>query len=252
MRGRPPSPPPERSRAVTQALARDILSGQIPPGARLASERELAERFATSRVTVREALRALVAWDVVSIRRGSGITVRPRNEWRLDVLPAYVAHVSADASPAAAEVVRDVLDTRRDLVLSLLARAAARSPRPGALDPARAAVEAAWARRSDPVDFAHLELAIYRAWLEACGLLASAWLVNSLSEVYVTASHLLPAFGLSGVPDEFVAAHLEMIRCLEAGDGAGARIALGGYLERRDASLFEVLDAVDARRPPPS
>jgi GntR family transcriptional regulator, transcriptional repressor for pyruvate dehydrogenase complex len=47
-----------------------ILAGEIEEGARLPNERDLAERFAVGRPTVREALRSLEALGIVEIRAG--------------------------------------------------------------------------------------------------------------------------------------------------------------------------------------
>src|SRR4051812_22558672 len=47
-----------------------ILTGGVPQGERLPNERDLAERFAVGRPTVREALRSLEALGIVEIRAG--------------------------------------------------------------------------------------------------------------------------------------------------------------------------------------
>lgn len=46
-------------RRVADELRRDIMSGAVAPGGRLASEARLAERFGVSRSSIREALRIL-------------------------------------------------------------------------------------------------------------------------------------------------------------------------------------------------
>ncbi len=62
--------------AVARRLADDIREGVYRPGARLPGERELAERFGVSRVTIREAGIALETQGLITIRNGSGIYVR--------------------------------------------------------------------------------------------------------------------------------------------------------------------------------
>jgi GntR family transcriptional repressor for pyruvate dehydrogenase complex len=47
-----------------------ILAGEVPEGARLPNERDLAEQFEVGRPTVREALRSLEALGIVEIRPG--------------------------------------------------------------------------------------------------------------------------------------------------------------------------------------
>jgi GntR family transcriptional repressor for pyruvate dehydrogenase complex len=52
-----------------------ITSGQLPPGARLPAEQELASQLGSSRNTTREAVRALVTARVLDVRRGDGTYV---------------------------------------------------------------------------------------------------------------------------------------------------------------------------------
>ncbi len=68
--------------AIATELLKLIESGEFPPGSRLPAERDLAERFGVSRVTVREAEIALEAQGWISIRTGSGVYVRPRADAR--------------------------------------------------------------------------------------------------------------------------------------------------------------------------
>jgi GntR family transcriptional regulator, transcriptional repressor for pyruvate dehydrogenase complex len=57
-----------------------IISENLAEGARLPPERELAERFQTSRPTISQALRGLALMGLVDIRRGSGAYVLRRPE----------------------------------------------------------------------------------------------------------------------------------------------------------------------------
>lgn len=59
------------SELVVAQVRRIIVDGQLRPGERLPAERELAERFGVSRVTVRDALRVLEAQGLVQIRVGA-------------------------------------------------------------------------------------------------------------------------------------------------------------------------------------
>lgn len=59
------------SEAIVDQVRTLIRTGELGIGARLPSERELGERFAVSRVTVREALRVLEASGLIEIRVGS-------------------------------------------------------------------------------------------------------------------------------------------------------------------------------------
>lgn len=69
------SQPKRLFHAIVQQLTDMIESGAFPPGARLPGERELAERFNVSRVTIREAEVALQAMGRVTVKTGSGAYV---------------------------------------------------------------------------------------------------------------------------------------------------------------------------------
>ena len=62
---------------VADSILKRIVSGELNPGDRLPSERELGEQFRVSRTVVREAVRMLTGRGVISVRPGSGICVAP-------------------------------------------------------------------------------------------------------------------------------------------------------------------------------
>ena len=72
-----------RFESVAQRIARRIQDGLYPPGTRLPGERELADQFGVSRVTVRQALIFLQALGKIEMRAGSGSHV-------LDATTSYV------------------------------------------------------------------------------------------------------------------------------------------------------------------
>lgn len=64
-------------------IVNDILSGTYPPHASLPSETELALRAKVSRLTVREAIKALAAKSVVRVEHGRGTYVNPSDRWSM-------------------------------------------------------------------------------------------------------------------------------------------------------------------------
>ncbi|SKA12643.1 GntR family transcriptional regulator [Consotaella salsifontis] len=64
-----------RYREIAERLQQDIASGRYQVGERLPPERELAELFAISRPTIREALIMLEILGLVQVRVGSGVYV---------------------------------------------------------------------------------------------------------------------------------------------------------------------------------
>jgi len=65
---------PRVHEAVADQIRQAIFSGLLSPGHKLPPEREMAERFQTSRVALREALRAL--------EKEGMITIKARIRWR--------------------------------------------------------------------------------------------------------------------------------------------------------------------------
>ena len=77
--------------SVAKQIRDAIESGEFPVGARLPGERELAERFNVSRVTIREAEIALEALGWISIKTGSGVYVLSRDAHVAGRLPDVTA-----------------------------------------------------------------------------------------------------------------------------------------------------------------
>ncbi len=75
---------PVASQRIAAALAERILSGDLPPGARIKQD-ELAAELRSSRIPVREALRILAARGLVTLRANSGAWVSQMSREDLEV-----------------------------------------------------------------------------------------------------------------------------------------------------------------------
>lgn len=67
------------SRRIADAVRSLITSGELAPGDKLPSERELARRFSTARNTAREAIRLLTEEGLVTAQHGRGVFVREKH-----------------------------------------------------------------------------------------------------------------------------------------------------------------------------
>jgi DNA-binding FadR family transcriptional regulator len=115
-------------RQVVLKILKLTGSGEYPVGSRLPSERELAERFAVSRPTIREAIIALEAQGVVSVKTGSGVYVRERQSDVLslgqsvspfELIEARVYIEGEVAALAASLITDEQLNTLRGLLTEM-------------------------------------------------------------------------------------------------------------------------------------
>ena len=103
------------SNEIAEKIKERINDGVYPPGGRLPGERELAEQFGVSRVTIREAEIALQALGYVSIKTGSGVYVLDSADNDARGLPSVSAFELTEArllfeSEAAALAARQISD----------------------------------------------------------------------------------------------------------------------------------------------
>jgi GntR family transcriptional regulator len=80
---------------VREALLEDLMGGTLDPGTKLPNENELADRFAVSRATVREAVVGLMDAGYLARRHGSGtyVTYAPRTRHPLETTVSYTAMI---------------------------------------------------------------------------------------------------------------------------------------------------------------
>jgi len=74
---RPRASPPKKNVAerIATTLKSAIVKGRFQPGDALPSERELAERYDVNRSSIREAMKRLEGWGLVTIRHGGATRV---------------------------------------------------------------------------------------------------------------------------------------------------------------------------------
>ena len=64
---------------IVYQIGQLVAGGQLKPGDRLPSERELVERFQVSRASIREAISALEMMGLIEVRSGEGTYIRQVN-----------------------------------------------------------------------------------------------------------------------------------------------------------------------------
>ena len=110
------------SSAIAEQIRTAIVTGKLREGERLAPERELAEQFGVSRVTVRDALRSLEAMGLLEVRvgaRGGAFVTTPTG--------SRVAQAMSDMMMMAALSPEDIVESRLVVELGTVTLACARA-----------------------------------------------------------------------------------------------------------------------------
>jgi DNA-binding FadR family transcriptional regulator len=206
---------------TVERLLQTIRLGIVAPGGRLPAEREMAARFKVSRVTVREAIRALQQAGYIESHRGryggtfvTRVLPRPgrRNLKQLaremggaleDALTMrYVVEVGA----AEAAALRPLADAERDYLRQRLAEAAS------------VGLE----------DYRRYDSRLHLAIAEAVG---SPSLTSAMAEVRLRINELLDAIPLLTRNIEHSnEQHVEVVNAILAGDAEGARRAMAEHV----------------------
>ena len=114
---------------VRESLLGDLTSGKLDPGAKLANENDLAERFQVSRSTIREAVGSLMDAGYLVRRHGSGtyVTSTPRTRHPLETTVSYTAMIRESGHKPAEQVVSQAVRTPDDDERAVLGLADAES-----------------------------------------------------------------------------------------------------------------------------
>ncbi len=227
---------------VFEAILSGIVRGTYPSGTRLPPERELSRLLGASRPTLREALRRLSEWQLIEARRGSGVVVRDRMEWSIEVLPAYLKHAKPAANePSLARVLIDLLSLRRSMIIEVSRIVAQRIPS-GGTAAAREAAAQAWRVRHDPAQFPVADFESMRSLACAANFYPAVWLLNRIAGVYfeIASTVAVP----NTAPDDYLAAYGQFFDALEAHDTERAIDVISRYLDRHDRRLMGLLEAL--------
>ncbi|WP_085066985.1 FadR/GntR family transcriptional regulator [Catenuloplanes japonicus] len=218
---------------IARQLEHDIRGGELATGAKLASERELAQRFGASRNVVREVLRRLEAQDLIDVQPGRG---------------SYVtAQGGRSVFGAARPTVRQLIEARMPVEVEIAGLAAERAT--GAQIAAITAAHLRVLDAPDPAVKARADLAFHDAIAEASGNPVLRVMLGSIGELMfemMLRSNSDPAIGEPGVPH-----HAEILDAIVAHDVPLARshmhehLALG--LRTYGPDLDESLDVMATR-----
>lgn len=216
-------------RQVAAQIAGLIESGELLPGQRLPSERDLSVKLAVSRPTVREAMIALELEGLVEVRTGSGVYVvgdLAGKSFRLDGLE------HAGASPL------ELIDARLSIEAAI-ARDAANHISDAELDRLAATIDTmamATSRRA----YQDADCAFHMTIAEATGNSVLVSIVEQLWQEMASPifERISSVSGLAGEHEPpTIGEHRAVLTALAAGDGAAAAAAMTDHLTNVRAFL---------------
>ncbi len=222
---------------IADRLRAQIVSGELRPGERLPSERELAGSLNVSRGALREAARLLEAAGIVEVRHGLGTFITQANaEMRL-------ADAVAPPPPASVDrrAILELYDIRRMLEPQAAALAAERAT------PAQTAAMRALCERARPLlaepapDVATLQLLdtqLHAAVHEAAGNLVLVRVMNDLLDLLGESRRY--TMRVPGRPRVSWGEHRAIVDAIARRRPAAARRAMELHLERMVAPITPV------------
>jgi GntR family transcriptional repressor for pyruvate dehydrogenase complex len=243
------SPGADAVHRVIAGLEQRVL-GEAEPGEQLPSESALAAEFGVSRLTVREAVKALQARGLVEIRRGRRPTVAYPNA--RPVGDFFAAAIRRDPRQ-----LLDLLEVRRALevhIADLAARNAGRADLvavQGALDAMRAVAA------SSPLDVEVVntaDVAFHESVAAACGNRLLSFLMEAM-ERPLHASRMQSLHGhlaRGGTVGDVIDQHAAILERIAARDPQGAADAMREHLAQTAKDLRAAFAAADTVNPPPA
>jgi len=225
---------------IARRLVEVILSGQIEPGSRMPSERQLAEAFGVGRSAMREALKALSLIGLVEVRQGDGTYLRKADT---ALLPEVIEWGLLLGEPRT----MDLVEARQEIEIVLAGLAAQRRTDDQII---RLQTElAALGEARTPTEFAEHDIAFHMTVAEAAGN-------SALRDVHSSIQALLRAWilrALSGSRnmERSHAEHIPIVHAIMASDAEEARRTMREHMEAAAERLaVNMPRATDSTAPP--
>lgn len=222
---------PRVGHQVQRAVMELILESGLRPGELLPTEAELMERLGVSRNSVREALKALQALDIVEIRHGYGTYV---GQASLTPLADGLTFRTLLRPAADAHALAEILQVREILEEGLIRRVAAAPPAADVLDQLDAIVGKMAAAGEADEPFADLDRAFHETLYGSLGNELIPQLLGAFWNVFDRVAGVRNWAG-DPAPEVTVDRHRAIVTALRARDVAGAEHAMATHFRGIEA-----------------
>lgn len=212
---------------VADELLDRIVAGEFPPGSGVPGELELSARHEVSRMTVREAMKTLVARRILRVERGRGTFVNPLNQW--SSMEAVLRAASEGQDDAAVAV--QLIELRRMLETGAAELAAARITDEEVDAMERHLSDMRAAHDANDVDrFVAADLAFHDVILHASGNVFVAVLFEPLTRIL--ASRRTQTSQVVQIQLNAIAEHANIMEAMRSHDTERARLAMDRHMEQ--------------------
>jgi DNA-binding FadR family transcriptional regulator len=234
------------SSAIAEQIRTAIVTGQLGAGDRLPPERELAEQFGVSRVTVRDALRALEAMGLIDVRvgaRGGAFVTVPSGD--------VVGQTMSDMMMMQAITPEDIVEARLMVELGTITIASAR-----ATDEDIARLRELAQRAHEALDAGTYTRELSWDFHAVLGEITHNGAIEGLTQSFRSSLSMHPIRTREGARafERTVEEHERILAALERRDGAAARremathLLRGTGLEKRESDLLALWKTAPAQR----
>jgi GntR family transcriptional repressor for pyruvate dehydrogenase complex len=221
---------------ITRKLLDYVFSDQVAPGARIPSERQLAEALGVGRSSVREAIKSLAVLGLLDVRQGDGTYLASSGS---DLLPRAIEWSLLLGEPRTL----DLLEARTEIEIIVAGLAAERADEDG-VERLRARLEAMRSGIDDVTEYVAADVAFHLEIARTSNNEVFANLVSSLRALLgAWARRVLEHAGETG---SSYAMHAPIVEAIAANDPGAAREAMRAHMERANRRLRDALRTATA------
>lgn len=212
----------------------DVLSGRYAVGSALPSESELAGEAEMSRLTVREAVKALRSKGVLRVEQGRGTYVAPTEEWSVLDPTLLIARSAAQADALLLPL--KFIEARRLVEVGVAELAATRRSQKDVDELERSLGEMRTASRAKDVGtFVRADIAFHQVILDAADNAFVAAIFDPLAQIlrltrYQTSAH-------APVRRHAIAHHGNILEAIAASDATAAREAMHAHIVQTENDM---------------
>lgn len=232
------------SAQVTTQLEKFIVEQRLGEGARLPTERELAEKFEVSRTVVREAVRSLVANGMLVVNPGSGTLIKRPSAANMTQTMAHFLRLGVGGIDH-----DQITEVRRVLEVEIAGLAAERRTAAN-LEKLRQILADFERSTGDKAGFSAWDVRFHLEVATATQNELLPLLLDSISGIMTKVREI--GFSVPGARENALRHHTAIYQQIEHGSAAGAREAMYKHITESKDTMAKGVTGTDAASGPPA